>query len=87
MFRRPQATRHCAQRAGFTLIEVLLVLIILVIYLQGYIGFNLYSIGLALQSLLGGHLIVWAAVKSSTAGGERKLTGNSTSPDSRKRYF
>ena len=40
----------------------LAVLIILVIYLQGYIGFNLYSIGLALQSLLGGPLIVWAAV-------------------------
>jgi SSS family solute:Na+ symporter len=40
----------------------LAVLIILVIYLQGYIGFNLYSIGLALQSLLGGPLILWAAV-------------------------
>ena len=40
----------------------LAVLIILVIYLQGYIGFNLYSIGLALQSLLGGPLLVWAAV-------------------------
>ncbi|MCU0960426.1 MAG: sodium/solute symporter [Pirellulaceae bacterium] len=40
----------------------LAVLVIIVIYLQGYIGFNLYSIGLALQSLLGGPLIVWAAV-------------------------
>ncbi len=39
----------------------LAVLVITLIYLQGYIGFNLYSIGLALQSLLGGHLIVWAA--------------------------
>ncbi len=37
------------------------VLVIIIIYLQGYIAFNLYSIGLALQSMLGGHLIIWAA--------------------------
>ncbi len=46
----------------------LAVLIILLIYLLGYIGFNLYSIGLALQSLLGGHLIVWAAVIAVLTG-------------------
>ena len=40
----------------------LAVLVITLIYLQGYIGFNLYSIGLALQTLLGGHLIIWAAL-------------------------
>jgi solute:Na+ symporter, SSS family len=38
------------------------VLVIMLVYLQGYIAFNLYSIGFAAQSLAGGSMLFWAAL-------------------------